>query len=426
MAQVGIMIDQVAKTNPNPQKLNTTTSLVNKLVSTPAGNVQVAVPTTSSNTIVSNKPESVMSLNVKNGATTGNGGTYNAGYGTSTSLKANTTTSTPIKQAGSGSGQQNLPGNNAVKETGAGSQQQVQEPVQQVVEETPTTSTKSSGGSSVSSVYSMIQSMYEAQRQQAIAEIQRAMEKAVANYQNQIDNLGQNYDPLRNQSEVERYKSEQALKEQLANGGNTYSGMGRQEQLNLQNNYSNALNSINMQQQNELDALTKAIADAKQEGEYQKANAGYNYDIANYNAMINQANDDRDYAWKQYLQSYQEQQDALKNKYNYGGNTLSTVVPKSSSGSTSSFTDTKTKINAAKSSGQVYEGIEDDIDTYYNNMGTYPLSSNAQKFITQYNTDAKGRDFADDDIKTYIQAARQSGAISDYDAVVLYKKFGLE
>ena len=132
-------------------------------------------------------------------------------------------------------------------------------------------------GYSAPDYYGQLQAMIaEMQRQQMeanIAAIRSQVEQATNKYQGQLDALPGTYQPLKNQSEVERYKAMRALRETQANRGALDSGAGRQESLDMSTNYSNRLNQINLQEQAEADAIRRAIADVKSQGDLQIANA---------------------------------------------------------------------------------------------------------------------------------------------------------
>ncbi|WP_303016157.1 hypothetical protein [Holdemania massiliensis] len=142
------------------------------------------------------------------------------------------------------------------------------------------TSSGGGGGSygySAPDYYGQLQAMIaEMQRQQMeanIAAIRSQVEQATNKYQGQLDALPGTYQPLKNQSEVERYKAMRALRETQANRGALDSGAGRQENLDMSTNYSNRLNQINLQEQAEADAIRRAIADVRSQGDLQIANA---------------------------------------------------------------------------------------------------------------------------------------------------------
>lgn len=110
-------------------------------------------------------------------------------------------------------------------------------------------------------------------RESNIAAIDNQLKQQLAAYDQQAADLEPVYQNYRNQSEVERYKAQKALREALANRGALDSGAGRQETLDLQNNYGNNLNKINLQYQAELDAINRAKQQLQNEADYQKIQA---------------------------------------------------------------------------------------------------------------------------------------------------------
>lgn len=123
-----------------------------------------------------------------------------------------------------------------------------------------------------------IDALVNAQKQSALAQLKSAIEKQVSGYNEQIAGLEPQYQGLRSQSEVERYKSQKALRESLANSGELSGGQGRQDLLNLQNAYASRLNELNSQQQAQVDSLSRAIADARSQGDLQAAMLEAQYD----------------------------------------------------------------------------------------------------------------------------------------------------
>lgn len=125
----------------------------------------------------------------------------------------------------------------------------------------------SSSGTSAGSDYNLgyldyLSAALEARRQ-AIANANAALNKqgqaAEQSYKNQMDQARQDYQKLRNQSELNKYKSLRSLRETQANRGLLNSGAGRQENLNVNATYGNALNEIGIQEQNELSRIQQAI-----------------------------------------------------------------------------------------------------------------------------------------------------------------------
>ena len=103
-----------------------------------------------------------------------------------------------------------------------------------------------------------INAQTKAKKDAQIAALDAQLKRGLSDYDAQISALDPIYQGYRNESEVERYKAQKALRENQANRGTFDSGLGRQEVLDLQTNYGNNLNAINMQYQSELDALNRA------------------------------------------------------------------------------------------------------------------------------------------------------------------------
>lgn len=123
-----------------------------------------------------------------------------------------------------------------------------------------------------------IDALVNAQKQAALAQLKAAVQKQVSGYNEQIAGLDPQYQKLRSQSEVERYKSNKAMQERLANSGELSGGQGRQDLLNLQNAYANRIGDLNAQQQAQMDSLSRAIAEAKSQGELSAAMMAAQYD----------------------------------------------------------------------------------------------------------------------------------------------------
>ena len=123
-------------------------------------------------------------------------------------------------------------------------------------------SSQGSSGNSTSSYYdklmAAIDEQIKAKRDAQLAALEAQLKQGLSDYDAQINALDPVYQQYRNQSEVQRYKAQDNLRESLANRGALDSGLGRQEMLNLQSNYGNNLNNINMQYQAEVDALNRA------------------------------------------------------------------------------------------------------------------------------------------------------------------------
>lgn len=136
-------------------------------------------------------------------------------------------------------------------------------PYQATTPTTTTTSTTSAGSQPATQSYNdalkdAIAAQAQAKRDAQIAALDAQLKRGLADYDAQISALDPIYQGYRNQSEVGRYKAQKALRENQANRGALDSGLGRQEILDLNTNYGNNLNAINLQYQAEVDALNRA------------------------------------------------------------------------------------------------------------------------------------------------------------------------
>lgn len=132
--------------------------------------------------------------------------------------------------------------------------------------------------------YPDLSAIYQARLESQLNALKTQRDNAVKGYQSQISALRPQYQDLRNQSEVERYKAEGKLRNALADRGALDSGAGRTETLNMQTNYGNALNKINAQEQSAVDSLQRAIADVNAQYAQQEADARANMydDLSNW------------------------------------------------------------------------------------------------------------------------------------------------
>ena len=139
----------------------------------------------------------------------------------------------------------------------------------------------SSGSSGTNNYYSnynpyqdYLNALQEAKRRKieaAKSAIDAQAQAGVQRYKDQLSQVGNDYQSLRNQSEVERYKAQKSLREALANRGALESGAGRQETLTLQNNYGNAINRINTEEQKERNTIQSYINELLANADMKKA-----------------------------------------------------------------------------------------------------------------------------------------------------------
>lgn len=151
-----------------------------------------------------------------------------------------------------------------------------------------TTETSNAKSSYSQSLFDYFKEKNEKARQSSLDAILAKLKMGESQYNANIDNITDQYQALRNQSEVERYKSQRAMREALANRGQLDSGFGRQEQLELDTQYGNAINSLNTQETKAKNEVQNLIAQLRAEAELEKANIEnqYNAAIENFKSQM--------------------------------------------------------------------------------------------------------------------------------------------
>lgn len=105
----------------------------------------------------------------------------------------------------------------------------------------------------------------------ANAALDKQAEAMRGKYDQSLTAIGNDYQNLRNQAEVNRYRAQFNQREALANRGALDSGAGRQETMTMNNNYNNNLNSINLQEAAERAQIQNAMNEMYADVENQKA-----------------------------------------------------------------------------------------------------------------------------------------------------------
>lgn len=119
----------------------------------------------------------------------------------------------------------------------------------------------------------------------ANAALDKQAEAMRGRYDASLATIGQDYQKLRNQAEVNRYRAMFNQREALANRGALDSGAGRQETMAMNNNYNNNLNSISLQEAAERAAVQNAINEMYASVENQKAQNMTN-GLADYSSAL--------------------------------------------------------------------------------------------------------------------------------------------
>ena len=133
------------------------------------------------------------------------------------------------------------------------------------------------GGTSAADIQGAYNDELIAARDAELAALEARLQSSIDLYNQQLNQIKANYEGLRDQSEVDRYKSRRALREALANRGQLDSGYGRQEALNADLNYFNQLNAINLQEAQANQEIQNQINQLKADNLANKANIRARY-----------------------------------------------------------------------------------------------------------------------------------------------------
>lgn len=133
------------------------------------------------------------------------------------------------------------------------------------------------GGNNYNALWEYFRNMNEQGRQDAINAILARLNTNIDMYNGQLGDVNDEYQKLINQSEVNRYRSKHSVREALANRGQLDSGLGRQEQLNLDISYGNQLNNILMERERQRNEIRNKISELRANAEEEKANVNNQY-----------------------------------------------------------------------------------------------------------------------------------------------------
>lgn len=182
-----------------------------------------------------------------------------------------------------------------------GQQSQSMQPTQQI--QTPSTYQTNASD--------MIEEQARQQMAAQAAAIQAARDKQVSEYNSQISQAPQTYQPLRNEASYAGAKNLQAANERMAAMGMYNSGDSVTAGIQVNAATQNNINALNLQEQNLVNQLKKAIADANESANSQILQSNSEINAQKLQALINQANADRDYNFQVDQTAYNRGQDAL-------------------------------------------------------------------------------------------------------------------
>lgn len=117
----------------------------------------------------------------------------------------------------------------------------------------------------------------KAARDSMINAIMANLDSIKGTYRGQIQDITDEYDRLVNENEVRKDRARRVIRENQANRGQLDSGLGRQEQLNMNIGYDNITSNLNSARTKAVNDILALIAQAEAEAETNKANANNNY-----------------------------------------------------------------------------------------------------------------------------------------------------
>ncbi len=142
----------------------------------------------------------------------------------------------------------------------------------------PKTNTpRGTGTSSYDALMAAFMEQNAAAREQMLNAITRQLEATKNAYSSAMQNTSNEYDNLIDQNEVRKARAKRILKERQANLGNRETGLGRQENLDLNLGYDAQTSNLLKTKQQAVDEIANLIIQAEAEAEQNKANVNNTY-----------------------------------------------------------------------------------------------------------------------------------------------------
>jgi len=160
-------------------------------------------------------------------------------------------------------------------------------------ETTPTSTTPASTPAPTTSTSDMINQQSQAALAAKAAALAKARDTAVNGYNQQVDALPGQYQPLRNQASLQGEQNSRAITEQQASQGNWRSGANQTAQTANGASTANQIGGYNLQQQDAVNKLKQAIAQTQADYGYNMAGATADTESQRLAALISQSNTDK-------------------------------------------------------------------------------------------------------------------------------------
>lgn len=129
---------------------------------------------------------------------------------------------------------------------------------------------------------------YADERNAAIEAIMKNLDAVKGTYKSQIEQIMNEYNGLIDENEVAKERTRRAIKERQANRGQLDSGLGRQEQLDLEVGYDNATSDLKLAREQAINEIYNLITQAEAEAASNKATINNSYNQSLLSLLSNQ------------------------------------------------------------------------------------------------------------------------------------------
>jgi hypothetical protein len=176
----------------------------------------------------------------------------------------------------------------------------------------------SNSSPSVTSEANTISKSYDDQKNALIQRIRETVLQGTNAQKNIISQAPQQFQPLRNQVDINSSRGLQNLKETLANQGNITAGLGRQEIIQSGADRQNDINDIDLEQQNIISQANQQIAQLQSEGRASEAQAISDNAMAKLQAIIDSNRRAEDVTYRNQQFGYQKSRDKIEDAFRQG------------------------------------------------------------------------------------------------------------
>lgn len=147
---------------------------------------------------------------------------------------------------------------------------------------TPTTTTTTANTDYYTQLMNALMQQNEEARQASLDAIMQNLEAVKGTYKNQIQSVINEYNNQVNENEVKKAQARRVVRENQANRGQLDTGMGKQEQLDLNLGYDAITSQLNSAREQAVNEIYNLIAQAEADANTNRANVNNTYN----NAML--------------------------------------------------------------------------------------------------------------------------------------------